>query len=185
MRTEIQNRQKLRAAVVLGVLALLLTGRWLYDWESPRPLLPTGCAEDSITHTTQAAKKSKHSDSVDPMLRLARLDLTENASYGGIGRDIFRSYEERVPEKIHFPPQAPRVPSDLHLAVPVRLRFFGFAATKNSPQRVFLYGDDDVFIAQTGEIVGGRYKIRQISSTSVALDDLIENTSHILPLEPR
>jgi hypothetical protein len=65
---------------------------------------------------------------------------------------------------------------------PINLKFFGFATSVGAPKRVFLASGDDVFIAQEGDIVNRRYKILRIGSSSVEVQDLLNNRTQSLPL---
>jgi hypothetical protein len=86
-----------------------------------------------------------------------------------------------VPDLNSTPQEIPEHPSPQ--VIPIPLKFFGFATIKGAPRKVCVHNNDSVFIAREGEIVGSRYKIANITSTSVDVKDLIENREQTLILE--
>ncbi len=116
----------------------------------------------------------------------------ESLVYGGSGRNIFstQSAPPPIPKAIAparptgnvvmgppVPPPPPPPPPP-----PIDLTFFGTVAAKNGTKRAFLVHGDDVFLAGPGDIVDRRYKIVNILPNGIAIEDLPNNNTQILPL---
>ncbi len=119
---------------------------------------------------------------LDPTLRLDLLKASEDVTYKGTGRDIFRSQPDPVeipkpvtPDVKPGPPVPPPPP-------PIDLKFYGFASRKDGYKRIFLLKGEDVFIAKEGDIVDRRYKIVHIGQNSVDVEDVLTNNHQTLPL---
>jgi hypothetical protein len=65
------------------------------------------------------------------------------------------------------------------------LKFFGFANRSGEAKKIFLSDGDEVFVAKEGDIVNRRYKIVQISNTSVLVEDVLNNNRQPVPLTPQ
>jgi hypothetical protein len=200
MQTGAENRPKLIAAIVLGVLALALVGRWLFAGgpsgatsaarstsvpaaEAPVPLEPRATAP----LPGKAAKKrpSSLANSLDPTLRFDWLRNSEDTKYQGTGRNIFRAQVD-IPKPIapgHTDkPVLPAVPPGPPPPPPIELKFYGFASKPGEPKRVFLAKGEDIFIASEGDIVDRRYKVLRISPVSVEIEDVLNNNRQEIPL---
>jgi hypothetical protein len=195
MKLGTENRNKLIIAVVLMVVAVGLIAQWLFSSGgtssaasiSPSALsTPVGPATPA-KKINRGNKPVKTERSLDPTLRLDLLNTSEGTKYEGKGRNIFRAEAEVIPQpkfpviKSHMPmpppePQGPPPPP------PIPLRFYGFASRPGEPKKIFLSQGDDVFIAGEGDIVDRRYKILQISPTSVEVEDVLTNNRQSLPL---
>lgn len=186
-----ENRNKLIAAAVLGVVALLLVARMLFPSSPSEPEAavvapvaaaaaprPTGKTRPGVRHLAAPPR------SIDPSLRYDWLKASEDTKYEGNGRNIFMAREE-IPqlvakgqtdaEKPKGPPPPPPPP-------PINLKFYGFASKPGEPKKVFLSQGEDVFIASEGEIVDRRYKVLHISPVSVEIEDVLSNNRQMIPL---
>lgn len=126
---------------------------------------------------------------LDPTLDLARLSVSEDIKYAGNGRNIFVAGSVAQIEKpkpgfvtdkaadaaIHQPPPVPPPP-------PINLKFFGFANQPGETKKVFLSQGEDIFIAAEGDIVDRRYRVLHISTTTVDVEDVLNNHRQSLPL---
>ena len=65
---------------------------------------------------------------------------------------------------------------------PITLKFFGFANKPGETKKVFLSQGEDIFIAGEGDIVDRRYRVLRISTSSVDVEDVINNNRQSLPL---
>jgi hypothetical protein len=81
------------------------------------------------------------------------------------------------------PKPSPPVPPKTSSPPTLRLRFFGFASTLGKAKEIFLSENDDVFIGREGDIINRRYRILQITPTSVEMEDLIDDVRQTLPLD--
>jgi hypothetical protein len=188
-----ENRNKLIAAAVLGVIALVLVGRMLFPSTpsepeatgvvpavAPQPARPAGKGR------AQAHRPAGPPHSIDPSLRYDWLKASEDTKYEGTGRNIFLAQAE-IPqpvanaqtdaekEKEKGPPPPPPPP-------PINLKFYGFASKPGEPKKVFLSQGEDIFIASEGQIVDRRYKVLRISPVSVEIEDVLSNNRQMIPL---
>jgi hypothetical protein len=187
MKAGVEDRRKVFLAGALSASALLMLGHWIFRPESSAAASSVSSATTAAPSARPARKiKANGPDSLDPTLHLARLELTEHEVYEGSGRNIFRSYGEDQPEKTRLAPKPePTRPAEIPQAVEapaLRLRFFGIASTSESARKVCLTQDGDIFIGAEGDIVDRRYKILQIGSNTVELEDLLENRQYRLAL---
>jgi len=123
---------------------------------------------------------------LDLSLRLDRLGRSEQVEYSGSSRNIF-SMEAPVQIEV---PIAPARPIETAAAPvyappkppPIDLKYLGYAQSKdNSFGAVFVRGDD-MFLAQTGEIMYHRYKVGAIQPASVQVTDLRYNNTQTIIL---
>ena len=193
MKVGTENRNKLIAAAVLGVVALVLIARMLFP-STPSEPEATAAAPAAATPSARPAGKTRFGahrpaagppHSIDPSLRYDWLKASEDTKYEGNGRNIFLAQAE-IPKpiapgveeeklKAQGPPPPPPPP-------PINLKFYGFASKPGEPKRVFLSQGEDVFIASEGEIVDRRYKVLRISPVSVEIEDVLSNNRQMIPL---
>jgi hypothetical protein len=199
MQTGAENRPKLIAAIVLGVLAVVLLARWLFFSGSGSSAAATPTEAPSVTpaapqpraaaHARGTAKKKKSTSTVsslDPSLRFDWLRSSEDTKYEGSGRNIFQAQVD-IPKPITpgvtdhkaEPPPGPPVPPP---PPPIELKFYGFASKPGQPERIFLAKGEDIFIASEGDIVDRRYKVLRISPVSVEIEDVLNNNRQEIPL---
>jgi hypothetical protein len=113
---------------------------------------------------------------LDPTLRFDLLKSSEDVTYKGTGRDIFRSQAEEAPIPKALPPdKQPNVVQTPPPPPPIPLKFYGFASRKDGNKRIFLSKGEDIFVAKEGDIVDRRYKIVHIGPNSVEVQDVLTN----------
>ena len=151
---------------------------------APRPLSTgaTSQARSGNAQTTRKTARPMGAQTLDPTLRFDWLKSSEEVTYKGTGRDIFRSQPEEAAIPKPLPPdkhpnavQAPPPP-------PIDLKFYGFASRKDGYKRIFLSKGEDIFVAKEGDIVDRRYKIVHIGQNSVDVEDVLTNNRQTLPL---
>jgi hypothetical protein len=183
-----ENKKKTLIAGGLLVVAAVLVVRAFSGGgqDSPPPTPATTTSAASVAAKKAAAKKAANplvAHSLDPTLRFDLLKSSEDVTYQGTGRNIFRS--EAPPPDIPKPvqsalqqqaAQAPPPPP------PIDLKFYGFAGPKNGAKRIFLLKGEDIFLAKEGDIVDRRYKIMRILPTSVEVQDVLTNNTQTIPL---
>lgn len=191
MKLGIENRKETIAAVVLGLVLVLVVAYELMPSFSTNastattaanlpPATSPSAARPSARRSSApaAARKERAPQSLDPTLHLEQLALTEQIKYEGSGRNIFVAQADtEIPkvlangttDKANLPIYTPPV----NTPPPIPLKFFGFANHPGETKKIFLSKADDVFIAGEGEIVDRRYKVVRISSTSVEIQDLV------------
>jgi len=201
VRVGAENRTKLIAAVLLGAVALVLAGtRFIGSsgGSSPSASTPVSANVDPTTPVQppaphnqgrkhNASKKQHGALSLDPTLRYDFLKASEDTTYEGKGRNIFRAYVEipktvapvaRQQETPKGPPQPPPPP-------PIELKYYGFAnvvSKPGDPKSIFLAHGEDVFIAKEGDIVNRRYKIVHATPNAVEILDVLSNNRQSIPL---
>jgi hypothetical protein len=182
MKNRLENRQKLTAACILIAAAMFLTARWMCEAGWP-------WSSNARTANAQAVAFPPDANSrahlMDPRLRLTELELAEDAVYEAGGRNIFHdAIEEGVQRLNSRSPVGSKAPVPLQPAMPeFPLSFFGIAKVLDSTKKVCLLGDGEIFIGGEGEIVDRRYRILRIGSSSVDVEDLLENTHHTLAMQ--
>ena len=206
MKVGAENRTKLIAAVALGVLALGFAATRFSTFFgggssevtsasathtvpsaaelSNQPAQPTS-RNNSRTRST--GKKTSGTSSLDPTLHLDLLKASEDTKYEGTGRNIFRVFVEPAPRPVASVVTNPQVANNTPQAPPPpppsNLRFYGFATSRpDGAKRIFLYKNEDVFVASEGDIVDRRYKVVRISPNAVEILDVLSNNRENIPL---
>jgi hypothetical protein len=193
-----ENRNKVIAALALGVVAIVLLAFELPGWfggssssaSTSMPSAPSMAMNQPSNPRANPARnapgKKPASQNLDPSLRFDVLKSSEQTKYEGTGRNIFRVFVEPpprpvqpvttssqpAPEQAYVPPPPP----------PIELKFYGFATPAGGAKRVFLAHAEDVFIAKEGDIVNRRYKVMKISPNSVDILDVLSNNRQTIPL---
>lgn len=186
MQLGFENKKQTMWAAVLGVGAVLavtfevipmFTGSSVTASSVPTP--PPAAQHASARTGTKPGKKPRV-ENLDPTLRLDLLAASEQTVYEGHGRNIFVSQAEvQIPipgasgatdvKKVEDPYHLPTPPQ----APPIPLKFYGFASSPGEPKKIFLKMGEDVWVAGEGEIVDRRYKVIQITPTSVSIQDMV------------
>jgi len=187
-----ENRTKTILAAVLVVLAPAMLYRWLSgsgeEGESPSagaraPVSTTTNTADQRTIPKSGTKGRFLAQTLDPTLRFDLLQTSEEVTYKGSGRDIFRSQAEPAPIPKPLPPD--KQPKPVYTPPPpppINLKFYGFAGRKDGYKRIFLSQGEDIFVAKEGDIVDRRYRIVKINANSVDVEDVLTNNRQTLPL---
>lgn len=152
----------------------------------PAPAAPSG----GTAGTGHAAQHLESASALDPTLHPERMALAENTTYTGTSRNIFsKDSLPPVPvNAIEKPVASVRTaqftaPTGPPPPPPIDLKFYGFATQQNGRKMAFLLHGEDIFIAGQGDIVQGRYKVIQVESNSVIVEDLSYNNRQTLSLQ--
>jgi hypothetical protein len=178
-----ENKRKTIIAGVLVVVAAVFLVRNFTggseDTAAPAPATP---AQHNASQTGHKTPHALLAHSLDPSLRFDLLKSSEDVTYKGTGRNIFRS--EAPPPEIPtpLPPEVHPGPAPAPPPPPIDLKFYGFAGPKGGSKRIFLLKGEDIFLAKEGDIVDRRYKIMRISPNSVEVQDVLTNNTQTLPL---
>ena len=187
MQLGFENKKQTTWAAVLGVVAILVvayevipmfSGSSVTASSVPAPAPVTQRASSPRIGTKPGKKPRK--ENLDPTLRLDLLAASEQTVYEGSGRNIFVSRPDVIippvgsspvtdGKKVEDPYHLPAPPS----APPIPLKFYGFASSVGEPKKIFLKNGEDVWVAGEGEIVDRRYKVIQITPTSVSIQDMV------------
>ena len=198
MKLGAENRNKVIAAVGLGVVAVVLLAFELPGWFGgssssastsmpSSPAVVTNPSSNPRTNPTRnTSGKKAVSPNLDPSLRFDVLKSSEETKYEGAGRNIFRVFVEPPPKPVQ-PVATPAQAAGQQVYVPpppppIELKFYGFATPAGGIKRVFLAHAEDVFIAKEGDIVNRRYKVMKISPNSVDILDVLSNNRQTIPL---
>jgi hypothetical protein len=190
MKTGLQNRNQVIAMAGLLLIAAALLLHMLAG-SKDAPVAASSLASPTANGPRQASRElargaalagMRANSNLDPSLRLDWLRASEETSYRGSGRNIFKSQAEPPPIPkpkptpwVPLPPKPPPPP-------PINLKFFGFATKSGQPKKIFLSQGDDIFIAGEGDIVDRRYKILHIAPASVEIEDVLNNNRQTIPL---
>jgi hypothetical protein len=172
-----ENKKKTIVAVVLMIVAIAVVVYQFTGNESAEPQTVTPSA------AAKPAKKSPllMAHSLDPTLRFDLLKSSEDVTYKGTGRDIFRS--TAPPPDIPKPNPAPMpMPQTPPPPPPIPLKFYGYEGGKAGANRIFLIKGEDIFLAKEGDIVDRRYKIVHVGPASVEVQDVLTNNTQTIPL---
>ena len=199
MKLGAENRNKVIAAIALGALAVVLLvvefGRY-FSGPSTSTAAASSSAVQPVPESTPRAQttsrsrsgsgKKASSENLDPTLRYDLLKASEDTTYSGTGRNIFRVFVEPPPKPIQSPviaqQQAQQGPPQPPPPPPIDLKFYGFATPAGGTKRIFLAKGEDVFIAKEGDIVDRRYKVMRISNNAVDILDVLSNNRQSIPL---
>jgi len=170
-----ENKKK---TIIAGVLVVFAAVALVHSY--------MGGGEDSPPPAQHAtSRKAPHTllaHSLDPSLRFDLLKSSEDVTYKGTGRNIFRS--EAPPPDIPKP-VTPDVQPTVNIPPPpppIDLKFYGYAGPKGASRRIFLLKGEDIFLAKEGDIVDRRYKIMHIGPSSVEVQDVLTNNTQTIPL---
>jgi hypothetical protein len=139
-----------------------------------------------------ATKMASTSSSLDPTLDESAMLRTESLVYAGTGRNIFSSISTPpivIPKNVPsarpgaIKPGPPPPPPGPPPPPPITLKFFGTAVRSNGVRQAFLLDGEAVYLASTGDIVARRYKIVNIGTTNIQVEDLVYNDTQSLPLQ--
>lgn len=188
-----ESRNKLIAAAVLGVIALVFVARMLFPSTPSEPEATVAAAPVTAAPPPRPTGKTRPGarrqlasppHSIDPSLRYDWLKASEDTKYEGNGRNIFMAQAEipQVVAKGQTDDDKPKGPPPPPPPPPINLKFYGFASKPGEPKKIFLSQGEDVFIASEGEIVDRRYKVLHISPMSVEIEDVLSNNRQMIPL---
>ena len=195
MKLGAENKNKVIAATVLGIIGVVALGYEVSGWfgsssastNAPTVAVNVSPRQRSNAGSRNPTSKKDPSQTLDPSLRFDVLKSSEDMKYEGTGRNIFRVFMDipkpRVPvetdhqqappsQQAYVPPPPP----------PIELKFYGFATSAGGTKRIFLAHNEDVFIAKEGDIVNRRYKVMKISTNSVDILDVLSNNRQSIPL---
>jgi len=191
-----ENKTKTIAAAVLGVFAVFMLVRMFVgggETPAPPPSTASSAAKAPSADVATARKKpaadrakTTHpllAQTLDPTLRFDLLKSSEDVTYKGSGRDIFRSQApppeipKIVKQPINTGPPPPPPPP------PINLKLYGYTQRKNGEaKKIFLSSGEDIFVAKEGDIVNRRYRIIKINNNSVEVEDVLTNNRQTLYL---
>jgi hypothetical protein len=200
IRLGTEDKKKRWIATISVSLALTWFAHTLWQLETGPSSAPPPAATESDSSTPAApsnngsggiGKPAQHVESatsLDPTLHPEWMATAENTVYAGTSRNIFSKdslppVQQAAIEKPIAPARTgPVAPSGPPPPPPIDLKFYGFAKQQNGRKLVFLMHGEDIFIAGVGDIVNGRYKVIQVNSNSVVIEDLAYTNQQTLPL---
>ncbi len=184
MKLGTENKKKtIIAGVLVVVAAVVLAHTFMGGGEDNAAPTQTASAQNGASQTGHKTPHALLAHSLDPSLRFDLLKSSEDITYKGTGRNIFRS--EAPPPDIPTPLPPDKQPTPVYTPPPpppIDLKFYGFAGPKGGSKHIFLLKGEDIFMAKEGDIVDRRYKIMHISPNSVEVEDVLTNNTQTLPL---
>lgn len=197
MRLGTEDKKKRWIAMIAVSVALTLFAHMVWQLASGPPSAPPPPSTATTAPPTQASgttetsgRNAQHLESatsLDPTLHPEWMAMAENTVYTGTSRNIFSKDSLPPSQTIEKPIASVRTGRPVLTGPapppPIDLKFYGFANVHNGHQLVFLLHGEDIFIAGQGDIVDGRYKVLQIQSNSVVVEDLAYNDQQSLPLQ--
>jgi len=185
MKLGFEQRNKTIGSLLLLALALFLMVRMLRSASAQRAAAaPATQAQSEAARAGRgrlrpargAAPIAVPISPLDPTLRLDLLRSSEQTSYQGSGRNIFKTQQElaEIPQPVKSASTEP-APGPPQPPPPINLKFYGFASGPGEPKKVFLSQGEDIFIAGEGDIVDRRYKILRIGPNSIEVEDVLNN----------
>jgi hypothetical protein len=197
IRLGTEDKKKRLIAMILVSLALTLIAHTVWQLASgpssaPAPASPISApapTTQSAGAPTHAAQHLESASALDPTLHPEWMAMAENTKYTGTSRNIFSkdslppAAEAAMEKPVTSVRTGPAGPTGPPPPPPIDLKFYGFATVQNGRKLIFLLHGEDVFIAGAGDVVNGRYKVLQIQSNSVTIEDLSYNDQQTLPLQ--
>ncbi len=191
MKIGTENRKQVIAMVVLLAIAIPLV---LYNFKDTF----WGSNASAAPSAPPSATKSRPGgglptvDTSDPRLRTDILEASRKVKYEAGGRNIFTMEAEiqKVEGSVRtqpYGPPAPPPPTPPPTPPPIPIKYYGFASRPGETKKVFLQqtGGEEVWVARQGDIVGRRYRLVQISSNSVTMEDVLTSNRQQIPLTVR
>jgi hypothetical protein len=126
-------------------------------------------------------------DASDPALRLDILDASRKVKYEAANRNPF-AMETIAVKGPDFPVKTVPTPTPIPTPTPwpkIPVKFYGFASKPGEPKKIFLQpeGKEQVYISKLGDIVDNRYRVVQIQSSSVTMEDVMTGNRQSIPVE--
>jgi hypothetical protein len=200
IRLGTEDKKKRLIATILVSLALTAIAHMVWQLASGPPTAPAPTANQATAPTPantsnqgsgEVGKPAQHVESatsLDPTLHPEWMAKAENTVYSGTSRNIFSKdslppvQQAAIEKPVASARTGPVIPSGPPPPPPIDLKFYGFAKQQNGRKLVFLMHGEDIFIAGVGDIVNGRYKVIQVNSNSVVIEDLAYTNQQTLPL---
>ncbi|MDE1154952.1 MAG: hypothetical protein PW735_04380 [Acidobacteriaceae bacterium] len=141
-----------------------------------------------------AQKLASASGGLDPTLDQVAMLRAESLEYAGSGRNIFSAtytpppppMPKNIPSARPSQQQAvvlPTAPTGPPPPPPINLKYFGTMKKADGKLQGFFLSGEDVYLAQEGEIVARKYKIKSLSANTASVEDLQYNNTQPLPLQ--
>jgi len=167
---------------LLASAALVL----IYNLQGSGKTVSSSRLDISTSAPAQARAGTLQGADAETSLRLDALALSQQNSYEIGGRNIFRM-QEIESKSVSIPPRPTQEHdkqqmSEVPQSPPIPLKYYGFAKERNEPSRIFLQDNGEVFIAKVGDIVERRYKVIEISKSSITIQDLLDNSGQPIQL---
>jgi len=62
------------------------------------------------------------------------------------------------------------------------LFYYGYTFRRGSPLLAFLFADDEIYLARTGDVIRGRYRIVGLGVRSLTIEDTLSGEREMVPL---
>jgi hypothetical protein len=189
-----ENKKELIAMAVLLVIAVpLVIYRFAGSSGSGSAAASAPAAQTNARPQSRPGVALISQNSLDPTVHLEYFENSRKVKYEAGGRNIFTMEAEipivdKNPRQVETATPIPTPPTPTPLP-PIPLKFFGLENKPNEPKRVFLSEGDavtgTVFVAKQGDIVDRRYRVVQIATAYVVIEDVFTNNKQQIPLTAR
>ena len=186
MKIGAEEKNKVRVMVACMAVALLALIYWFRSSPGSASAGAPSASKSAVQSTAKKAGGPKGREiTLDPTLRTDILLAGQKVQYEGTRRNIFRMLDLAPPVTVTPPTSVPPVrlvDPGPPPKPPITLKFYGFSSKPGEPKRIFLSEGDEIFVAREGDIVNRRYKIHQITNTSVLVEDMLNDNKQQIPL---
>lgn len=196
MKIGAENKKELIVMACLLAVAIPLVIYTIYNMSSGGASAAAPPATTTPQTSTRSQSKSGQQmisqSNLDPTVWIDVLENSRKVKYEAGGRNIFMMQAEPIPTpnaNVRLTPTPTPLPPTPTPPPPIPLKYFGSQNKPNEPRRVFLSEGDNVsgtvFVAKQGDIVDRRYRVLQITNTSVLIEDVLTNNKQQIPLTAR
>ncbi len=179
MKLGVENKAKTKWAIGLFVFAIVLA---IYNFGADQRLASPVPAvhQKKITETVKTVS--------DSALRADLFQARQQITYPGNIRNIFTMKEEK---QVSIPDadkqnvtkdEADKLPQTSETPLPIDLKFFGYFRKSGEPKKICILQGETIFLGQEGSMVALHYKILEIKSNSVLVQDVLSNQQQSIAL---
>ena len=186
MKIGAENKKQVQWMIALLAIALLVGIYNFRDYFGSSSAASTPAPSGTAAASKKTGAVQVADSTLDPRFRWDILAASQRIKYEA-GRNIFRMEEKPIdktvaPVRPPAGPPAPPTPTPVPPPPAIPLKFYGFASKSNEPKRIFLDDEGEVFIARQGDIVERRYKVIQINSGNVVIEDALNSNRQTIQL---
>ncbi len=179
MKLGAENKAKAKWAIGLFIFAIVLA---IYNFGADQRLASPVPAvhEKKVAGTVRAIH--------DPALRTDLFQARQQITYPGNIRNIFTMKEEKqasIPDagkQDVMEDKADKLPQASETPLPIDLKFFGYFRKSGEPKKICILQGETIFLGQEGSLVALHYKILEIKSNSVLVQDVFSNQQQSIAL---
>lgn len=178
MKIGAENKRKVIAMVVLLAVAAAVVGYQFKHLLAGSSASAAPSVRPAVTPrpVKQAGGALAQPDNTNPRLLLDVLENSRKVKYQE-GRNIFSMEAIPIPTPVapvKTPAPTPSGPTPTPPPPPFPLKYYGYANKPGEPRKIFLQENGgEVFVTSQGNIVARRYRVVEIQTNSVTMEDVI------------